>query len=85
MKEFISLLTVIGVLELKPTVVPHEDYQNSVMGQLRRKHYSGNVLTIVNNDWPIIYKLWITALSYLTCGLGSPILIEDQNHVIQLP
>lgn len=55
---------------MKPTVVTHSDYQNFVLEQLR-KHYSGNVLTVVNNDWPIIYKLWITDLSYLTSWLQS--------------
>ncbi|MEK3888155.1 hypothetical protein [Bacillus sp. FSL K6-3431] len=63
---WISCKAVIEVLELKPTVVPHEDYQNFVLD-----HYSENVLTIVNNDWPIIYKLWITDLSYLTPWLQS--------------
>ncbi|MBW8352209.1 transposase, partial [Bacillus sp. IITD106] len=58
------------MLKLKPAVIAHEDYQNFVLEQLR-KHYSGSVLTIVNNDWPIIYKLWITDLSYLTSWLRS--------------
>ena len=70
MKGFISLLTTIEVLILKPTLISHGDYQRFVLEQLR-KHYSGNVLTIVNNDWPIIYKLWITDLSYLTSWLWS--------------
>lgn len=50
---------------LKPILISHESYQNFVLEQLQ-KHYSGGVLTLVNKDWPVITKLWITDLSYTT-------------------
>lgn len=34
-----------------------------------REHYCGGILLIVNNDWPIIHKLWIADLSYVTTWL----------------
>jgi hypothetical protein len=56
------------VLNLKPILVSHELYQNFVLEQLQT-HYSGGVLTLVNKDWPVITKLWITDLSYTTTWL----------------
>jgi len=53
------------VLILKPVFVPHETYQAFVMDQLQT-HYSGGILTLVNRDWPVITKLWITDLSEIT-------------------
>ena len=53
---------------MKPVLVPHETYQNFVMGQLQ-KHYSGGVLTLVSRNWPVITKLWITDLSEITTFL----------------
>nr|WP_239588346.1 transposase [Gracilibacillus alcaliphilus] len=38
------------------------------MDQLQ-KHYSGGILTLVNGDWPVITKLWITDLSHMTTML----------------
>ncbi|MBS4221729.1 hypothetical protein [Lederbergia citrea] len=58
------------MLRVKPTIIAYEDYQNFVLEQLR-KHFSGSVLTMVNNDSPIIYKLWITILSFLTSWLRN--------------
>lgn len=63
-----SLQTVIGVLKLKPVLVTHETYQAFVVERLQ-KHYSGGILALVNKDWPIITKLWITDLSYTTTWL----------------
>jgi len=63
-----SLLTIIGVLKVKPILVTHETYQNFVLEQLQ-KHYSGGILTLINKDWPTITKLWITDLSYATTWL----------------
>ena len=68
MKGLFSLLTVIGVLKLKPMLVTHASYQNFVVEQLQ-KYYSGGLLTLVSKDWPIITKLWITDLSYTTTWL----------------
>lgn len=65
MKGFISLLRRLEVLNLKPILVSHTSYQNFVLEQLQ-KHYSGGVLLLVNKDWPVITKLWITDLSYTT-------------------
>jgi hypothetical protein len=47
---------------LKPDFKSHNDYQNFVIENLR-KYYSGGLLALVNSDWPIIHKLWITDLS----------------------
>jgi len=53
---------------LKPIFVPHEEYQQFVLDQLQ-KHYSGSILVLVSNDWPVIKKLWITDLSKITAML----------------
>jgi len=50
---------------LKPVITPHERYQSSVMEQLQQ-HYTGGVLVLVNKDWPLITKLWITDLTEIT-------------------
>lgn len=50
---------------MKPVLVTHESYQNFLLEQLQ-KHYSGGILTLLSSDWPIIFKLWITDLSYVT-------------------
>ena len=47
---------------MKPNFIPHIDYQNFVINNLQ-KFYSGELLVLVNSDWPIIQKLWITDLS----------------------
>lgn len=53
---------------MKPTFIPHEAYQNYVLNQLET-HYSGGILTLVNKDWPVIAKLWITDLSAVSTWL----------------
>ncbi len=53
---------------MKPVLITHESYQNFLLEQLQ-KHYSGGILTLVSNDWPIIFKMWITDLSYVTTWL----------------
>ena len=53
---------------MKPFLINHENYQNFVLEQLQN-HYSGGLLTLVSNDWPIITKLWITDISYVTTWL----------------
>jgi hypothetical protein len=57
-----------GVLILKPVFISHEAYQNFVIEHLE-KHYFGGVLVLVSRDWPLIAKLWITDLSYVTSFL----------------
>ena len=70
MKGYFSLLTILGVFKVKPILVTHESYQDFVIEQLQ-KYYSGGILTLVNKDWPIIFKLWITDLSYTTTWLSE--------------
>ena len=53
---------------MKPIKQPHSVYQDFVIHQLKL-HYTGGVLTLVNKDWPVITKLWITDLSYVTTWL----------------
>lgn len=55
---------------MKPVLISHESYQNFVLEQLQ-EHYSDGVLTLVKKDWPVISKLWITDLSYITSWLRS--------------
>lgn len=50
---------------LRPVLIPHETYQNSVLQRLSQ-YYSGGVFTIVNDDWHLVVKLWMTDLSYIT-------------------
>ena len=59
------MITKFGVICLKPRLISHESYQDSVLLRLR-EHYSGGVFVIVNDDWPLVFKLWMTDLSYLT-------------------
>ena len=47
---------------MKPDFKSHIDYQKFVIENLR-KFYSGELLVLVNSDWPVIQKLWITDLS----------------------
>ncbi|EGL82337.1 transposase IS4 family protein [Caldalkalibacillus thermarum TA2.A1] len=53
---------------MKPILIPHQTYQDFVMEQLK-KHYFGGVLVLLNKDWPLIAKLWITDLSPITTYL----------------
>jgi len=50
---------------VKPVVNPHETYQDFVIEQLRQ-HFTGGLLVLVNKDWPLTFKLWITDLSGIT-------------------
>lgn len=68
MKGSFPLLTKIEVLILKPILIPHQNYQQFLMDRLQ-KHYSSGILTLVNSDWPVITKLWITDLSKITTTL----------------
>jgi len=53
---------------MKPVFISHDSYQNFVLTMLN-KHYSDGILTIISKDWPIITKLWITDISYITSFL----------------
>lgn len=53
------------MLKVKPVFISHEKYQTFLLEQLQ-KHYSGGLLTLVNNDWPMITKVWVTDLSEIT-------------------
>ncbi len=53
---------------LKPNVIPHNVYQNSVLEQLRT-HFTSGFLPIVSKDWHVIQKIWITDLSSLSSWL----------------
>ena len=55
---------------MKPVFVPHSSYQDFVLCQLN-KYYSNGILTIVAKDWPVITKLWITDISYITTLLND--------------
>jgi len=59
------LITKFGVIRLKPACISHETYQNSVLLRLNQ-HYSGGIFVIVNKDWPLVVKFWMTDLSYIT-------------------
>lgn len=53
---------------LKPVIKLHETYQSFVIEQLQQ-HYAGGLLVLVNKDWPLITKLWITNLADITTSL----------------
>ncbi|MCZ2840186.1 transposase [Modestobacter sp. VKM Ac-2985] len=53
---------------MKPVLIPHSSYQDFVIKQLQ-EHYSGGILVIHKNQWPLISKLWITDLSPITTML----------------
>jgi hypothetical protein len=61
------LLPNIGVFALKPVIIPHVLYQDFILQQFRLNFGPG--IVIVNKDWPLITKLWMTDLSYLTSML----------------
>ena len=50
---------------MKPVVTPHDTYQEFVIQQLQL-HYTGGLLVLVNKDWFLISKLWITNLTEIT-------------------
>ena len=63
---------------MKPTFISHQSYQNFVLTQLR-EHYSDGILTLVSKDWPIITKLWITDISYVTTWLTDTYSIKGPS------
>ena len=64
-KDLFSFTKRFGVFFLKPVLVSHATYQDSVLLRLR-KYYSGGIFVIVNDDWHLVVKLWMTDLSYIT-------------------
>lgn len=54
-----------GGICMKPMLISHSVYQDFVLERLQ-EHYSGGILVIVNSDWPIVAKFWMTDLSYIT-------------------
>jgi transposase-like protein len=58
------LLPRIEVFALKPVSIPHASYQDFILQQLRMNYGPG--IVIVNKDWPLVTKLWMTDLSYIT-------------------
>ena len=50
---------------LKPVLIPHAVYQDSVIERLRQ-FYSGDAFVIANDDWHLVHKFWMTDLSFLT-------------------
>jgi hypothetical protein len=57
----------IEVFALKPVIIPHVLYQDLILRQFRL-HYGPNIL-VVNKDWPLITKFWMTDLSHITAML----------------
>ena len=53
---------------LKPVVIPHAVYHDSVIKRLRQ-YYSGGAFVIANDDWHLVQKFWMTDLSYITTML----------------
>ena len=64
-RDITPLITNFGVIRLKPACISHKTYQNSVLLRLNQ-HYSGGIFVIVNKDWPLVVKFWMTDLSYIT-------------------
>ena len=50
---------------MKPVLISHAVYQDSVIERLRQ-YYSGGAFVIANDDWHLVAKLWITDLSNIT-------------------
>jgi hypothetical protein len=52
------------VFSLKPALISHACYQQSLFDQFRR--YYGPTFVIINKDWPLVTKFWMTDLSSMT-------------------
>jgi hypothetical protein len=52
---------------MKPIFTPHSSYQDCVLKQLQTRFGPGMV--VINDDWPLATKFWITDLSYITTML----------------
>jgi hypothetical protein len=60
---------------MKPIFIPHASYQDFVLEQLQTNFGPGMV--IIHKDWPLVTKLWMTDLSYITIMLRD--LYSDQG------
>lgn len=69
------------MLLLKPIFVPHADDQGFVLKQLRTQIGPG--IVIINKDWPLLAKLWMTDLSPLTTFFETLTRIGVLNLEIQ--
>ncbi|WP_235548837.1 hypothetical protein [Paenibacillus sp. Soil522] len=49
---------------MKPSFIPHSDYQSFVLHHFHTSIGPGIVL--INKDWPLAVKLWMTDLSAIT-------------------
>jgi hypothetical protein len=47
----------------QPVFIPYASYQSFVI-ELLQQHYSGGILVIHKNHWPLISKLWINRYSH---------------------
>jgi hypothetical protein len=61
---YFSLTTEVWGDVLKPVLISHATYQDFVLQQLRMNFGPG--IVIVNKDWPLVTKLWMTDLSRIT-------------------
>lgn len=71
-RKDIFLTTRCEVFHLKPVLIPHASYQQFLFDQFR--HYYGPTFVIINKDWPLVTKFWMTDLSAMTpllCDLYS--------------
>ncbi len=50
---------------MKPILISHSTYQDSVLERLRL-YYSGGTFVIVNSDWHLVAKFWMIDLSCIT-------------------
>ena len=69
-KVFIPFICRIWGDCLKPMLISHATYQDSTL-QCLHQHYSGGTFVIVNKDWPLVAKLWMADLSYITTLLQN--------------
>lgn len=68
LKGFFTFIFLIRRHFMKPEFISHESYQTFILQQLQ-EHYSDGILVVVNKDWSLILKLWLTDLSYVSTWL----------------
>ncbi|WP_240984515.1 hypothetical protein [Acididesulfobacillus acetoxydans] len=55
---------------MKPVLIPHAAYQDSVIEHLRR-HYSDGTFVIANADWRWVAQFWMTDLYHIATLLQN--------------
>jgi hypothetical protein len=55
---------------MKPVFVPHSDYQQFVLDQLHA-YFTNGLAVLVRKDWPLIWKCYISDLSYTSTFLSG--------------